>query len=117
MVFICYPKCTTCQKARRLLDSLGVEYTERDIKLQNPTREELERWLRESGADIKKLFNTSGILYRSMSLKDRLPDMSENELLDLLSSDGMLVKRPILITDRGIAFGFNEERYRELCGK
>ncbi len=117
MLFICYPKCTTCQKARRLLDSLGVEYTERDIKLQNPTREELGGWLRESGADIKKLFNTSGILYRSMSLKDRLPEMSEDELLDLLSSDGMLVKRPILITDRGIAFGFNEGRYRELCGK
>ena len=108
MLFVCYPKCTTCQRARRLLDELGADYTLRDIREQRPTREELAQWQRRSGLPLRKLFNTSGLLYKSLALKDRLPGMSEDEQLDLLASDGMLVKRPILVTETAVLVGFRE---------
>ena len=113
MLFICYPKCTTCQKARAFLDANGVSYTLRDIKLDSPTREELALWHRQSGLPLKRFFNTSGLLYKSLSLKDRLPTMSEDEQLDLLASDGMLVKRPILIDGETVLVGFKESDW--LC--
>ena len=97
MLFICYPKCTTCQKARKWLDQQGVSYTLRDIKEDRPTREELSTWWKASGLPLKKFFNTSGQLYKSLGLKDRLKDMTEEEQLTLLATDGMLVKRPVLV--------------------
>ena len=113
MFFICYPKCTTCQKARAFLDANGVSYALRDIKLDSPTREELALWHRQSGLPLKRFFNTSGLLYKSLSLKDRLPTMSEDEQLDLLASDGMLVKRPLLIDGETVLVGFKESDW--LC--
>lgn len=112
MKFICYPKCTTCQKAKRFLDDNGASYELRDIKLDNPTREEISEWVEKSGLDIKKFFNTSGLLYKSMSLKERLPSMTDDEKLDLLASDGMLVKRPILVTEESVLVGFKEEQWK-----
>ena len=106
--FICYPKCTTCQKAEKWLDDNNIEYELRDIKQDNPTFEELCEWYKKSGLDIKKFFNTSGLLYKSMNLKDKLPGMSDEEMLQLLSSDGMLVKRPILVGDDFVLVGFKE---------
>lgn len=97
MLFICYSKCSTCQKAKKWLDSHEISYTERAIKEENPTYEELEQWYRESGLPLKRFFNTSGLIYKSMNLKDRLPTMSEEELLRLLAADGMLVKRPLAV--------------------
>ena len=117
MFFICYPKCTTCQKARAFLDANGVSYTLRDIKLDSPTREELALWHRQSGLPLKRFFNTSGLLYKSLSLKDRLPTMSEDEQLDLLASDGMLVKRPILVTRDTVLVGFKEKDWEKLLQK
>ncbi len=111
--FICYPKCTTCQKAKRWLDEKGIEYELRDIKTENPTLEELERWYSLSGQPVKKFFNTSGLLYKSMNLKDKLPTMSEKEMLSLLSTDGMLVKRPILVGDGFVLTGFKEKDWEE----
>ena len=101
MLFVCYPKCTTCQKAKAFLDERGVSYEARDIKLENPTADELRAWWQKSGLPLKKFFNTSGQLYRSLGLAKRLPEMSEDEQYALLASDGMLVKRPILLTDDG----------------
>ena len=106
--FICYPKCTTCQKARKWLDDNQIEYEFRDIKLDNPTLDELTDWHKKSGLPLKKFFNTSGLLYKSLDLKNKLPIMSENEMLSLLSSDGMLVKRPLLIGDSFVLVGFKE---------
>ena len=106
--FICYPKCTTCQRAKKWLDDNRIEYELRDIKLDNPTLEELTEWYNKSGLPIKKFFNTSGLLYKSLDLKNKLPDMSEDEMLKLLASDGMLVKRPLLIEDNFVLVGFNE---------
>lgn len=97
MDFLCYAKCTTCQKAKKWLDANGTEYTERSIKEQNPTVEELKAWHQRSGLPLKKFFNTSGLLYKDMKLKDRLPGMSEEEQYELLATDGMLVKRPLLV--------------------
>lgn len=114
MLFIHYPKCTTCKKAKKWLDDHGISYEERDIKLENPSREELKEWYEKSGFELKKFFNTSGLLYKSMNLKDRLPDMSEEEKLDLLASDGMLVKRPLLVTEDKVLVGFREAQYEEL---
>lgn len=114
MLFVCYPKCTTCQKAKKFLDACGAVYTTRDIKLENPTREELALWHERSGLDLKKFFNTSGMQYRALSLKDRLPDMCEEEMLDLLASDGMLVKRPLLITGDRVLVGFREAQWAPL---
>lgn len=108
MLFVCYPKCSTCQKAQSFLDAHGASYAPRDIKLQNPTAEELKAWQARSGLPLRRFFNTSGLLYRSLDLKDRLPGMSEDDMLALLATDGMLVKRPILVTDTAVLVGFKE---------
>ncbi len=108
MIFLCYPKCTTCQKAKKWLDDREIDYSLRDIKLENPTYEELADWHRRSGLPLKKFFNTSGLLYKSMNLKDRLPDMREEEMLKLLATDGMLLKRPLLIGGDFVLPGFRE---------
>ena len=114
LTFICYPKCTTCQKALKWLDDNGIEYEVRNIKEDNPTVEELTEWYNRSGLDIKRFFNTSGLLYKSMELKDKLPGMTDEEKLALLSSDGMLVKRPLIISDKGIYTGFKEKEWLTL---
>lgn len=111
--FICYPKCSTCQKALKWLDEKGIEYTLRDIKANNPGREELAVWHRMSGVPLRKFFNTSGLLYKSMELKDKLPTLSEMDMLELLSSDGMLVKRPLVIGDGFVLIGFKEAQWAE----
>ncbi|MTQ95402.1 Spx/MgsR family RNA polymerase-binding regulatory protein [Pseudoflavonifractor sp. BIOML-A6] len=116
MLFVCYPKCTTCQKARSWLDSRGVTYDFRDIKQENPTRQELEDWYRKSGLPLKRFFNTSGLLYKSLGLKDKLPGMSEAEQLDLLATDGMLVKRPLAVGDEFVLVGFREAEWAERFG-
>lgn len=113
MVFLCYAKCTTCQKAKKWLDANGIGYTERPIKEQNPTLEELKMWHRMSGLPLKKFFNTSGLLYKEMKLKDRLPAMSEEEQYALLATDGMLVKRPMAIGDDYVLVGFKETEWEE----
>ena len=110
---ICYPKCTTCQKAKKWLDDQKIAYEYRDIKLENPTREELSLWQKKSGLPMKKFFNTSGLLYKSMDLKNKLPAMTEVAMLDLLASDGMLVKRPLLIADGFVLVGFKEVEWSE----
>ena len=110
---ICYPKCTTCQKAKKWLDDQKIAYEYRDIKLENPTREELSLWQKKSGLPMKKFFNTSGLLYKSMDLKNKLPAMTEDAMLDLLASDGMLVKRPLLIADDFVLVGFKEAEWSE----
>ena len=106
--FICYPKCTTCQKAKKWLDDNKIEYELRDIKQENPTLEELTEWYNKSRLPLKKFFNTSGLLYKSMDLKNKLPNMTEDEMLQLLSTDGMLVKRPVLVGDDFVLVGFKE---------
>lgn len=114
MLFVHYPPCSTCQKAKKWLDARVAVYTERHIKENNPTYEELKTWYNVSGLPLKRFFNTSGLLYKSMGLKDKLPSMSEEEQLRLLASDGMLVKRPILVTDKGITTGFKEGEWENL---
>ena len=109
--FICYPKCTTCQKARAWLDTHAIKYEQRDIKLDNPTLAELTLWYEKSGLPLKKFFNTSGLLYKFLDLKSKLPTMSEEEMLALLATDGMLVKRPILISDDFVLVGFKESEW------
>lgn len=111
MIFVCYPKCTTCQKARKWLDDNGIPYEFRDIKTDNPTFDELAAWHQASDLPLKKFFNTSGLLYKSMELKSKLPAMSEDEMLQLLSTDGMLVKRPLLIGDGFVLVGFKEDEW------
>ncbi len=111
--FICYPKCTTCQKALKWLDEHRIEYTLRNIKEDNPSLGELTAWHKASGLPLKKFFNTSGLLYKSMQLKEKLAQMSEEEQLKLLSTDGMLVKRPILIGDGFVLVGFKENEWKE----
>ena len=111
--FICYPKCTTCQKAKKWLDDNKIEYELRDIKQENPTLEELTEWYNKSRLPLKKFFNTSGLLYKSMDLKNKLPNMTENEMLQLLSTDGMLVKRPILVGNDFVLVGFKEVEWNE----
>ena len=113
MLFLCYPKCTTCQKARKWLDTKGAAYTYRDIKEENPSLEELRTWWNASGLPLKKFFNTSGLQYKSLGLKDKLPAMSEEEQLTLLASDGMLVKRPILVGDGFVRVGFKEAEWED----
>ena len=108
MLFVCYPKCTTCQKARKWLDENKIDYEVRDIKTENPSAEELAAWCKTSGFPLKKFFNTSGLLYKSMNLKEKLPGMSEDEMLKLLATDGMLVKRPLVISDGVVLMGFKE---------
>lgn len=111
MIFICYPKCTTCQKARKWLDEHQIAYELRDIKTENPTYGELAAWHERSGLPLRKFFNTSGLLYKSMALKDKLPSMSEEEMLRLLATDGMLVKRPLLIGEDFVLVGFKEAEW------
>ena len=106
--FICYPKCTTCQRAKKYLDDNNIQYELRDIKLDNPSVAELTEWYKQSGLLLKKFFNTSGLLYKSLELKDKLPEMTEAQMLELLSTDGMLVKRPLLISDDFVLVGFKE---------
>lgn len=114
ILFLCYPKCTTCQKAKKWLDEHQISYELRDIKSDNPSADELREWHSKSGMDIKKFFNTSGLLYKSMQLKDKLPEMTLEEKLTLLSTDGMLVKRPLLVTEKTVLVGFREAAYAEL---
>ncbi len=114
MKFICYPKCTTCQKAKKWLDDKGISYELRDIKENNPTEKELREWYKKSGLPLKKFFNTSGLLYKSMELKNKLPNMSDDEQIKLLASDGMLVKRPIVVDGDNVLVGFREKEYEEL---
>ena len=111
MNFICYAKCSTCQKAKKWLDANGIEYTERPIKEQNPSIDELRKWHQMSGLPLRKFFNTSGLLYKDMKLKDKLPEMSEEEQLALLATDGMLVKRPLAIGDDWVLLGFKEAEW------
>ena len=113
MIFIEYPKCTTCKKAKKWLDDRGIEYTDRHIVEDNPTFDELKMWYEKSGLPLKRFFNTSGLLYKSMELKDKLTTMSEDEQLTLLASNGMLVKRPLLITDNAVIPGFREKEWEQ----
>lgn len=115
---LCYKKCTTCQKAFKWLDANGVEYKERAIKEENPTYEKLKTWYEKSGLPLKKFFNTSGMLYKELGLKDKLLEMSEEEQLKLLSTDGMLVKRPLVVGEKTVLTGFSEKTWTEqLLGK
>ena len=114
MKFICYPKCSTCRKAKKWLDEHNVEYTERHIADEKPTYDELKEWYEKSRLPLKKFFNTSGLLYKEMRLKDKLPSMSEEEQLRLLATDGMLVKRPILVTEDKVLVGFKESEWAEI---
>ena len=115
--FICYPKCTTCQKAQKWLDENHIEYAFRDIKLDKPTLEELTNWHKKSGLLLKKFFNTSGLLYKSLDLKNKLPTMTEDEMLKLLTNDGMLVKRPLLVGDDFVLVGFKEAEWSASLSK
>ncbi len=114
MEFICYPKCTTCIKAKKWLITNNISFNERNIKDNNPKKEEIKKYHELSKLDINKLFNTSGLLYKELNLKDKLKEMSLDEKYDLLASNGMLVKRPILISDNFVVFGFKEEIYKNL---
>ena len=111
MTFLCYPTCTTCQKAQKWLDARGEAYAFRDIKLQNPSAEELRAWHEKSGLPLKRFFNTSGLVYKALELKDKLPEMTDEEQYTLLATDGMLVKRPMLIADDFVLVGFKESEW------
>lgn len=113
-LFIHYPKCSTCQKAKKWLEEQGVLFEARHIVEENPTAEELSKWIAASGQPVKKFFNTSGLKYKEMALKDQLPDMSEEEQIAMLATDGMLVKRPLLIGDGIVLAGFKEEKWAEV---
>ena len=114
MIFIEYPKCTTCIRAKRFLDEINVDYIDRNIKEDNPKLEELKEWHKKSGVELKKMFNTSGLLYKEYNLKEKLNSMTDEEKFDLLSTNGMLVKRPILITEKTVLFGFKEEEWKKV---
>lgn len=114
MLFLCYPKCSTCQKAKKWLEEHGIEYTERHIAEEHPTYEELSAWYRKSGLPLKKFFNTSGMIYKEMKLKDKLPLMSEDEQLKFLATNGMLVKRPMAVTEDQILVGFKIAEWESL---
>lgn len=114
MLFVCYPKCSTCQKAKKWLEGQGIEFEERHIVQENPTFEELKEWHQKSGLPLKKFFNTSGMLYKEMHLKDQLPTMSEEEQYRLLATNGMLVKRPILVNEDKVLVGFKEAEWAKL---
>mgnify|MGYP002801154435 CR=1 FL=1 len=113
MLLVCYPKCSTCKKAEKWLEAKGIDFEKRDIKTENPSAEELKEWHQKSGLPLKRFFNTSGNLYKEMKLKDRLPEMSEEEQIQLLSTDGMLVKRPILVDGDAVLVGFKEKEWEE----
>ena len=116
MLFVEYPKCTTCQRAKKFLDGHGASYTDRHIKENNPTAEELRTWWKASGLPLKKFFNTSGLQYKALGLKDKLPTMSEEEQLALLATNGMLVKRPLVVGDDFVLVGFKEAEWERLKG-
>ena len=116
MLFLCYPKCSTCRKAQSWLDGHGISYELRDIKLNNPTAEELTLWYRKSGLPLKKFFNTSGLQYKALGLKDKLPEMSEADQLALLATDGMLVKRPLLVGEDFVLTGFRATEWEARLG-
>ncbi|MBQ9849351.1 MAG: arsenate reductase family protein [Clostridia bacterium] len=116
MNFVCYPKCTTCMKAKKWLEENGINVSVRDIKTENPSAAELEEWHKLSGLPLKKFFNTSGLLYKSMELKNKLPAMNGEEMVSLLASDGMLVKRPILVGEDFVLVGFREAEWKEKLG-
>ena len=113
MIFICYPKCSTCQKAKKWLDEQDIKYTERNIVDNNPSYEELKEWYNKSGLPLKRFFNTSGLLYKEMQLKDKLPTMNEEEQLKLLATNGMLVKRPLVVNGDMVLIGFKEAEWAE----
>lgn len=113
MLFLCYPKCTTCRKAKAWLEEHGVSFTLRDIKTENPTQEELRTWWQRSGLPLRKFFNTSGLQYKALGLKDKLPTMTEAEQIALLSTDGMLVKRPLLVGEDFVLVGFRPAEWEE----
>ena len=117
MLFLCYPKCTTCKKAKKWLDENNIEYSERHIAEENPSYEEQKEWHGKSGLPVKKFFNTSGMIYRDMKLKDKLPDMSEDEQLKLLATNGMLVKRPMVIDGDNVLVGFREAEWEETLNR
>ena len=117
MLFLEYPSCTTCKKAKAWLQSKGLEFTARHIKEENPTAEELSGWQEKSGLELKKFFNTSGLVYKDLGLKDKLPGLSREEQLDLLASNGMLVKRPIVVTEDAVLVGFKEKDWEKLLQK
>lgn len=117
MLFVEYPKCSTCKKAKKWLEDHQLTYEDRHIKEQNPTVDELKEWHQKSGLPLKKFFNTSGLLYKEMNLKEKLPSMPEEEQYELLASDGMLVKRPLLVNGEQILLGFKEETWEEVLGK
>lgn len=116
-LFIEYPKCSTCQKAKKWLDENNIDYIDRNIITETPSKEELKEWIDRSGIDVKKLFNTSGIKYRELNIKEKIKNMSEDEIYELLSSDGMLIKRPLFISDKRILKGFKEKEWEELKGE
>lgn len=116
-LFVCYPKCSTCAKARDYLNAHGAAFSERDIKAENPTETELRAWHDKSGLPLKKFFNTSGLVYRGLGLTEKLPGMSEDEQYALLATDGMLVKRPILVGESFVLVGFREKEWAEALGK
>ena len=113
-LFLQYPKCTTCKKAKKFLQENNVTFNDRDITIENPTVEELEKWIDLSGLEIKRFFNTSGVLYKEMKLKDKIKDMSREEMIKLLATDGKLVKSPLLICEDKVLVGFKEEQYKEI---
>lgn len=113
VLFIEYPKCTTCKRAKKFLQENNIEFIDRHIVEENPTKEELKEWLNKSGLKINKFFNSSGVLYREMKLKDKVKTLGEDELLNILSSNGMLVKRPLIINDDIVLVGFKEEEWKE----
>ena len=113
-LFIQYPKCSTCQKAKKWLETNKIEFEDRHIVEETPTEKELEKWIQQSGREIKKFFNTSGLKYKELKLKEKLPNMNEQEKIRLLASDGMLIKRPLLISEKGIFIGFKEETWKVL---
>ena len=117
MLFVCYPKCTTCKNAQKWLDENNTEYVQRDIKTDNPGYDELKEWLEKSGLPIKRFFNTSGLLYKSMGLKDKLAEMSDEEKLKLLATDGMLVKRPILVGEDFVLVGFKQPEWERILNE
>lgn len=115
MLFVEYPKCSTCKKAKKYLQTLGIEFEDRNIKEDNPTAEELSEWIARSDLDVKRFFNTSGLVYKAMELKDKLPGITNEEKIRILATDGMLVKRPILIGDDFVYVGFKEEQWESLA--
>lgn len=112
-LLIWYPKCSTCQKAKKYLQDNQIPFEERHIVEETPSKKELEKWIKQSGQEIKKFFNTSGLKYKELNLKEKLPNMTEQEKIELLASNGMLIKRPLFITDKNILIGFKEKEWRE----